>query len=258
MYLLAPHFFLCCCSFLLISVSHEIHALQDWLIYYEWQVVKKFPHIHEYRALRLPPCGDRGAGGYNVKKYIKCQLALSSTDGMYILDTHTHTHTHSILSLHKWSCFSLLEYCSIDVLICFLIKKDVFSANYLNFSHFTFNLSWLTNWVIFEQQEQEHLWMRLEFSFQVYWMRSLLTMVHLVLMFPMMLLLWHYGHLPLRSFPLNWPLLEIHFFWYVNCFKHYITRLSLSFCKGNDWCCAGIWFWLITSQNPPAAVLSYS
>jgi hypothetical protein len=172
--------------------------------------------------------------------------------------SYTHTHTHSILSLHKWSCFSLLEYCSIDVLICFLIKNDVFSANYLNFSHFTFNLSWLTNWVIFEQQQQEHLWMHLEFSFQVYWMRSLLTTVHLVLMFPMMLLLWHYGHLLLRSFPLNWRLLEIYFFWYVNCFKHYITRLFLSFCKGNDWCCAGIWFWLITSQNPAAAVLSYS
>jgi hypothetical protein len=124
MYLLVPHFFLCLYSFLLISVSHEIHALQDWLIYYEWQVVKKFPHIHEYRALRLPPCGDGGAGGYDVKKYIKCQLALSSTDGMYIL--HMCTHTHSILSLHKWSCFSFLEYCSIHVLICFLIKKTSF------------------------------------------------------------------------------------------------------------------------------------
>jgi hypothetical protein len=127
----------------------------------------------------------------------------------YVYLTHTHTHTHSILSLHKWSCFSLLEYCSIDVLICFLIKKDVFFANYLNFSHFTFSLSWSTNWVIFEQQQQEHLWMHLEFSFQVYWMHSLLTTVHLVLMFLMMLLLWHYGHLLLRSFPLNWPLLEI-------------------------------------------------
>ncbi len=112
----------------------------------------------------------------------------------------SYTHTHSILSLHKWSSFSLLEYCSIDVLICFLIKKDVFFANYLNFSHFTFNLSWSTNWVIFYQQLLEHLWMHLEFSFQVYWMRSLLTTVHLVLMFPMMLLLWHCGHLPLRSF----------------------------------------------------------
>jgi hypothetical protein len=59
-------------------------------MYYEWQVVKKFPHIHEYRALRLSPCGDGGAGGYDVKKYVKCQLALSSTDGMYILHTHTH------------------------------------------------------------------------------------------------------------------------------------------------------------------------
>jgi hypothetical protein len=43
-------------------------------------VVKKFSHIHKYRALRLPPHGDGGAGGYDVKKYIKCQLALSSTD----------------------------------------------------------------------------------------------------------------------------------------------------------------------------------
>ncbi|KAH9562037.1 hypothetical protein CY35_05G052200 [Sphagnum magellanicum] len=56
-----------------VKLEEDLHGLPP-------RVVKKFPHIHKYRALCLLPCGDGGAGGYDVKKYIKCQLALSSTD----------------------------------------------------------------------------------------------------------------------------------------------------------------------------------
>jgi len=71
----------------------------EWLYHLLCQVVRKFPHIAGYRALRLP-------ADFEVKKLLKSQLALSATDGEPLTSTF----------VYQGGClFCLFFYCSIGL-----------------------------------------------------------------------------------------------------------------------------------------------